>query len=1340
MRKRIALWLVLVMGLNMVVAAVAGAAAAVQPDPTLIPTVTTPVNGSKGIDPNNVDLKVQFDRKVKAGTGTITVTKDPDSSPSVAGTISVAPSVVDAYNTIRNIDTSGITYAPGSYYRVSLSEGTFVDEAGNNSAAFSYTFKTLTGGSVPPSASTFAPVNNAIVNSTSQTLSVTFSKPVIKGNNGNIVVKRASDNVSVLSLPVTSTQISITGGNLDTATFAVSGLTAGERYYVLIDPGTFVDDDNQAFAGITSAQGWVFNVRGTAVQLNSVSPVNLATNVAPGGSLKLTFSRPVYPVQGAISIKPSGLTAQNIPLTSSSVTGGGTNTITVSPQTALTSGTNYTVTVPVGAFTDSDNNPFPSAAAYSWSFTTGSVVSTQLAVSTKSPSDQSSSASTSVIPTLTFNRSIKLQGSVTSLENGQGNWITLRRAGTTSIPSALIQTSGSQLIISPRTALDAGATYYVDIAAGAILDSATDASFAGFTGTSSWSFSTGVLDKTAPLLQSAQLYNNSTIRLQYNKTLDSSVNLLTSSFQVTVNDESRRISSAYVSGDAVYVVLETGVAVGQNIRISYTGSTIRPIQDLYKNAAAAFSLREVANGIDSALPKPQDGYVSGNTVVLTFRDSLKSVSSYAASQFSLTSDGYSKGISSISQSGSYVYLYLSSSVGDGEVVKVSYSPGSYPLQDYRGQNISGFSDFYVRNTYDTKPPVFTRAEGSGNTVALTYNEALKPSGLPMKSQYSVLVNNSPIYVTAVAVNSNQVTLTLASSYTAAQNVTVSYVPASGGISDLNGNLAGYLNLEPVNYSSTAGQNIRSATVKGDTVTVVFNSTLRYTSSSLPTTVFYVTAAQLSKGIQSAVLDGSTLTIKLSSPVSAGQVVDLSYAQGSTPIYDSSNNVVAGFSRMSLQNLTDSAVANNGLPSYLSLLQSSEFGRAAFVLNSSTAAKSNDRSRAGQDIGKYTLDNSKMSEAYNYLATSGLDRTLAFEVPSTEKAAKVAIPLQPLLEAYTRGGNPSFIVRYGDVLYEVPLAKISFVDISRITGGSTLSSAYLTVQLERIPKSSLMGQSTSTGAGVSYVAVEDPVEANISVVSSTSPIAQAVTLSGKLIIRTSKSAPTAQTAMLKFDANSRTGSFLPSKASKLGTYTVLTASIPANIIAGPATGITLFSDLNTHWARNDVNELASKLIIDGRSPNLFQPNQSITRSEFAVYIAKGLGLTPDISSGSQFRDVSSSSSSAAYINAAAKAGIITGNTDGTFQPGSPITREQMAIMMVRALSSAGYNVTLGTTPAQTLKGFKDSKKISSQDFVAKAYQEGIIQGTSTTTFEPKGNATRAQAAVMLKRVLTKLGYL
>ena len=121
------------------------------------------------------------------------------------------------------------------------------------------------------------------------------------------------------------------------------------------------------------------------------------------------------------------------------------------------------------------------------------------------------------------------------------------------------------------------------------------------------------------------MYSNSVIRLQYNKTLDSSISLLTSSYTVTVNGETRRISNAYISGDSIYVNLEMGIAVGQNVKVTYSSSTVRPVKDLSGNVAASFSNKEVTNGIDSVLPRPEEGYVTGSTLTLYFSDSLKIV-------------------------------------------------------------------------------------------------------------------------------------------------------------------------------------------------------------------------------------------------------------------------------------------------------------------------------------------------------------------------------------------------------------------------------------------------------------------------------------------------------------------------------------------------------------------------------------------------------------------------------------------------------------------------------------------------------------------------------------------
>ncbi|WMT40679.1 SwmB domain-containing protein [Paenibacillus sp. D2_2] len=437
--------------------------------------------------------------------------------------------------------------------------------------------------------------------------------------------------------------------------------------------------------------------------------------------------------------------------------------------------------------------------------------------------------------------------------------------------------------------------YYIDIDKEAVVDKATGTNFNGLSGSNSWTFQTSVTDRTAPVLQSAVMQSNTSIRLQYNKTLDSSINLLTSSFAVTVNGETRRISNSYISGSSVYVTLQTGVAVGQNIQISYTGSGVRPVQDLNGNVAASFSGKVVTNGVDSVLPKPEDGYVSGSTLTLHFSDSLKSVSRYAYEQFRVDVNGSSRSIDRIDQSGSVVTLYLRSSVSDGDAVKVSYTPGDYPLQDYNGQNIAAFRDYYVRNTYDTKPPVLKRSEGSGNKIILTYNEALSTTDIPMKSQFSVLVNNSPVYVTNVEIVSNQVFLTLASSFAQGQNVTISYVSGIDGIADLNGNLAGYINLEPVQYNVVI-EGIRSAIVRGDTITISYTSSLK-SVAVFPINQFYVDLDNTSQSLQSASVSGDTVTLKLVNPVKAGQSVLVSYMSSGTMLYDNAGNVMKGYSSM-----------------------------------------------------------------------------------------------------------------------------------------------------------------------------------------------------------------------------------------------------------------------------------------------------------------------------------------------------------------------------------------------------------------------------------------------------------
>jgi hypothetical protein len=182
---------------------------------------------------------------------------------------------------------------------------------------------------------------------------------------------------------------------------------------------------------------------------------------------------------------------------------------------------------------------------------------------------------------------------------------------------------------------------------------------------------------------------------------------------------------------------------------------------------------------------------------------------------------------------------------------------------------------------------------------------------------------------------------------------------------------------------------------------------------------------------------------------------------------------------------------------------------------------------------------------------------------------------------------------------------------------------------------------------------------------------------------------------------------------------------------------VYSDMATHWARNDVAALGAKFIVTTPTKTTFAPNRNITREEFAEFIARGLGLAGDRSSAARFPDAPTSGSAAAYIGAVSQAGIVQGDEKGRFNPNASITREEMATMMLRAMTYAG---TQPGSSASVLNKYSDRGKIGSwaSSAVAANVEAGIMNGVSATEFKPKANATRAEAAAMVKRFLEYAG--
>jgi fructan beta-fructosidase len=167
----------------------------------------------------------------------------------------------------------------------------------------------------------------------------------------------------------------------------------------------------------------------------------------------------------------------------------------------------------------------------------------------------------------------------------------------------------------------------------------------------------------------------------------------------------------------------------------------------------------------------------------------------------------------------------------------------------------------------------------------------------------------------------------------------------------------------------------------------------------------------------------------------------------------------------------------------------------------------------------------------------------------------------------------------------------------------------------------------------------------------------------------------------------------------------------------------FEDVSSnYWASGVIKNMSAKNIIAGVSDTDFAPNQDVTRAQFAAFWVRAWELKA--TGSTTFTDVAKDKWYATEVAAAAEAGIVSGRTDKIFAPEDVISREEMAIMIVRAHEyKTGKKVT-----ASERSSFADSAKISvwAQSYVDAAYKLGYIQGRGDNKFAPNGKATLAES--------------
>ncbi|NLW28169.1 S-layer homology domain-containing protein [Acetivibrio saccincola] len=178
------------------------------------------------------------------------------------------------------------------------------------------------------------------------------------------------------------------------------------------------------------------------------------------------------------------------------------------------------------------------------------------------------------------------------------------------------------------------------------------------------------------------------------------------------------------------------------------------------------------------------------------------------------------------------------------------------------------------------------------------------------------------------------------------------------------------------------------------------------------------------------------------------------------------------------------------------------------------------------------------------------------------------------------------------------------------------------------------------------------------------------------------------------------------------------------------GTVTFTDIENHWAEENIIGLAKLGIVTGYTDGSIKPNNNITRAEMAVIVVKAASLEPADEINLSFKDKDEIPNWAAgYIQTAVDNGIITGYEDNTFKPSKNLTREEMVVLIIKAFDIA---VEEGLQPPK----FKDTDEIGSWalNFVAKSVDLNIVSGYLDNTFKPKRNVTRAETFTVLYNIL------
>lgn len=171
----------------------------------------------------------------------------------------------------------------------------------------------------------------------------------------------------------------------------------------------------------------------------------------------------------------------------------------------------------------------------------------------------------------------------------------------------------------------------------------------------------------------------------------------------------------------------------------------------------------------------------------------------------------------------------------------------------------------------------------------------------------------------------------------------------------------------------------------------------------------------------------------------------------------------------------------------------------------------------------------------------------------------------------------------------------------------------------------------------------------------------------------------------------------------------------------------YSDIANHWAKDGMYKLSYMEILNGFTDGTMKPDKTLTRAEFIVMLARAINLPVSDTYDQYYADIDVNHWSFQYIQAAKSSGMIDIFNESNLNPTKVITREEMAIIAAEVVKDIPL-----TSPIKSFKDLKTGYKY--MDSINIVTGLGIIKGIPDGSFKPYAGASRAEAAVIVQRIL------